>query len=125
MDISPGESRHQTFWEMLTLVLSLMTWGDHFVTEAVAILGDNTGSQSNALALKGRGPLLQLARELAWRKAQRRWCFDVGHLPSEHNVEADALSRLFTPLPSRIPRTLRKAKRLQAPDPRSVWKLVE
>ena len=86
-------SRFQTFWEFLALLLSLMTWADRFVEERVLVLGDNTGALTDALALKGRGPLLAVARELSWRQARRRWNFAVGHLPSEHNKVADALSR--------------------------------
>ena len=71
--------------------------GDKFVDESLSILGDNTGSLNNALALKGKGNLLAVARELSWRQARRRWRFQVGHLPSELNVTADALSRTTDP----------------------------
>ena len=97
LNVVPGDSRHQTFFEFLTLLLSLMIWGDTFVSFSVAILGDNVGALSAALSLKGRGALLAVARELSWRQARRKWSFEVAHLPSEHNNVADALSRVADP----------------------------
>ena len=61
------------------------------------MLGDNTGALQNALSLKGKGILLAVAREVSWRKAKYGWNFRVGHLPSEANVIADALSRVADP----------------------------
>ena len=97
LDVQPGDTRHQTYFEFLTLLLSLMVWGDRFVDLTVPVLGDNVGALSAALSLRGRGALQAVARELSWRKARRRWAFDVGHLPSEHNSVADALSRVADP----------------------------
>ena len=65
--------------------------------ERVAVLGDNTAALSSALALKGKGVMLAVARELSWRQSRRKWSFDVGHLPAEHNVVSDALSRTTDP----------------------------
>ena len=95
--VAPNDCRHQTFWEFLTLLLTLVTWGDQFTEESVLVLGDNTGALSDALSLKGRGPLIAIARELSWRQARRGWKFTVGHLPSEHNSVSDALSRVADP----------------------------
>ena len=95
--VAPNDCRHQTFWEFLTLLLTLVTWGDQFTEESVLVLGDNTGALSDALSLKGRGPLIAIARELSWRQARRKWKFTVGHLPSEYNVVSDALSRVADP----------------------------
>merc|ERR1712086_389255 len=97
LDVVPNVTKFQTFWEFATLLLALCTWGDNFVHERVAVLGDNTAALSSSLELKGRGVLLAVARELSWRKHRRRWAFDVGHLPSEHNEVADALSRTTDP----------------------------
>ena len=91
------DPKHQSFWEFATLLLALMTWGDNFVQEPVLIAGDNTAALSGALSLKGKGELLAVARELSWRQARRGWKFSVGHLPSEFNVVADALSRTTDP----------------------------
>ena len=118
----PGECRHQTFWEYATLLLCLMTWGDHFIKEAVLVVGDNTASLSNALSLKGRGDLLAVSRELSWRQARRWWQFSVGHLPSEHNVVADALSRRTDPKGVPWPSlALRSAAFKAPPNLRDVW----
>ena len=97
LHVVPGDCRHQTFFESLTLLLVLLIWGDDFTTDALAILGDNVGALSTALSLAGRGSLLAVSRELSWRKARRKWSYEVGHLPSEHNVVADALSRVADP----------------------------
>ena len=97
LNVVPDDSRHQTFWEFATLFLSLCTWGDRFTQETVSVLGDNTAALTCALSLSGRGNLIAIGRELSWRQARRKWCFEVGHLPSEYNVVADALSRRADP----------------------------
>ena len=97
LDVVVEDTKHQTFWEFSTLLLALVTWGDRFVEESVLVVGDNTAALSNALSLKGKGELLAVARELSWRQARRMWQFTVGHLPSEHNLVADALSRTVDP----------------------------
>ena len=103
-----------TFWEFLTLVLSLEVWGDSYATSSIlTIVGDNTGSLQDALSLKGMGALNTLAMELSWRKARHRWHFQVGHLPTEANGVADALSRLSEGY--ELPPKLRMAKSLDAP----------
>ena len=79
----------------------------------LTIVGDNTGSLQDALSLKGTGALNTLAMELSWRKARRGWHFQVGHLPSEANDIADALSRLSEGY--ELPPELRTAKSLNAP----------
>jgi hypothetical protein len=122
LHVVPGDSRHQTFWEYATLLLCLMTWGDNFVKESVLVVGDNTGSLSNALSLKGKGDLLAISRELSWRQARRHWLFSVGHLPSEHNVVADALSRRTDPKGVAWPSlALRSADFRSPPNLRDVW----
>ena len=90
-------TKHQTFWEFATLLLSLLVWGNRFVSDSVMVVGDNTGALDNALSLKGKGELIAISRELSWRQAKRGWLFSVGHLPSEFNVVADALSRQGSP----------------------------
>ena len=65
--------------------------------EKVAVLGDNTAALSNSLSLKGRGIMNAVAREVSWRQSRRKWAFEVGHLPAEYNVVADALSRTADP----------------------------
>ena len=122
LHVVPGDSRHQTFWEYATLLLCLMTWGDNFTKESVLVVGDNTGSLSNALSLKGKGDLLAISRELSWCQARRHWQFSVGHLPSEHNVVADALSRRTDPKGAPWPSlALRSASFKAPPNLRDIW----
>ena len=97
LDVKIDDPAFQTFWEFCTLLLALITWGSFFTKESVVIYGDNTAALSNALSLKGRGVLLHVAREVAWRQAKRGWNFETAHLPSEHNAVADALSRIADP----------------------------
>ena len=72
----------------------------------MGILGDNVGALQNALSLSGKGPLIAVAREIAWRQAAQGWFFSVGHLPTESNTVADALSRRFAPAPAEFPTLL-------------------
>ena len=107
---------------LLTLLLALVTWGDHFVDEAVMVVGDNAAALSCALTLKGKGELLAVARELSWRQARRGWKFIVGHLPSEHNVVADALSRHVDPNGYEFPAlALARANPVTPPRLRDLW----
>ena len=79
------------------MLLALVKWGGRFTELSVNVLGDNTGALQNALALKGRGSMLAVAKEVSWRWARHGWRFLVSHLPSEFNCTADALSRVADP----------------------------
>ncbi len=94
LDVRPGLTKYQTFWELATLLMCLVAWGPRFRSSSLAILGDNTGALQTALSLTGRMPNLAVACEIAWRQVRGKWCFEVGHLPSEVNCTADALSRV-------------------------------
>ena len=123
LGIQPGECKHQTFFEFLTLLLTLLVWGSWCIDESMAILGDNVGALQSALSLSGRGTLLAVSRELSWRKARHRWLFDVGHLPSEFNVVADALSRMTDPMGVPWPSVaLGSATMKSAPKVAEIWK---
>ena len=65
--------------------------------QRLTLFGDNTASLQMALDSKGKGATNELLREIAWRKAKHGWSFAVAHLPTESNVLADSLSRLFEP----------------------------
>ena len=71
LGVTTENSRDQTFWEFATFLLAAVLWFDDFVVDSILVLGDNTAALSNALALKGRGPLLSIARELSWKTAKR------------------------------------------------------
>ena len=119
--VEPGLPKHQTFWEMLMVLVVLMVWGDAYPSEQLRILGDNTGALQTSLDLKGRGPLLAISREISWRKARRNWSFRVGHLPSENNGVADQLSRMDAPEALKLPPALVWASQLPEPDLSRAW----
>ena len=122
---TPGDSKYQSFWEMVTLLLCLVIWGRYFNTEVVALVGDNTGAMQNALDLKGKGLMLAVAREIAWRKERFGWLYKVGHIPSEYNTVPDALSRLSDSPPAAFPReALGRATRCETPNVAKLWKAV-
>ena len=99
LGVQAGKTKHQTFWESLTVLMSMMLWGSQVGEAAVLIIGDNTAALQNTLDLKGKNELLSIAREFAWRKARFDWRFEVAHLPSEFNEAPDALSRQYGPDP--------------------------
>ena len=75
--------------------------------------------------MKGTGPLLAVARELAWRKVRQGWRFDVAHIPTEDNDTPDALSHQFGPDPPPFPTVaLKGAIRRHAPDVKQLWKII-
>ena len=97
LDIAVGSSSGQSCWEYLTLYLVLLMWAERFRQKGFEVLGDNTAALSNSLSFKGRGGMARISKEIAWRKVRFAWRFAVGHLPSEANTLADALSRTSAP----------------------------
>ena len=116
-----GEARSQTFWEFLALFLVLEVWSDEYLGSVLNVAGDNVGASQQALVLKGRGPMLEISREVAWRKIRRGWSFKMGHLPSERNGVADSLSRMAAPEQSALPSCLRGLPRRSVPDVSALW----
>ena len=126
LNVRIGEPSAQCFLEFLTLFMCLELWGDPFVQESLQIVGDNVGALESALQLKGAGPMLAIARELAWRKARRRWSYQVGHISTEDNLVPDALSRLHDPNPSAFPcKALAHAQHIPCPAVQGLWVLKE
>jgi hypothetical protein len=118
-----GDSRHQSFWEFYTLLLSLMLWAGRLRTPGLRVIGDNTGALADALKLSGSGSMMAIAREISWRQVRGQWNFAVGHLPGEHNTVADSLSRAFDPDPAAHPGlALKGAIQTRPSDPKDVWK---
>ena len=68
LGVVPNDSRHQTFWEFATLLLSLCVWGDRFTEETVAVLGDNTAALTCALSLA-----FSFSRSSALARMRSRW----------------------------------------------------
>ena len=123
LGVVTGIAKHMTFWETLATLMCLMIWTDH-AKSSVLILGDNTGSLQNVLDMKGSGPLLAVARELAWRKVREGWTFDVAHIPTEFNDAPDALSRQHDPEPKPFPAsTLGDAVERCPPSVESIWRI--
>ena len=96
-----GDPAWQGIWELVTLLLSLMVWGQHAVTKFVTFRGDNIAALADALQWRGRGYLNAVARELAWRNVR----FVLTHLPSEQSG-LDALSRMTAVPPHEFPEVL-------------------
>ena len=120
-------SRSQTFLEAYTLLLSLIAWPPSSTSgpERLGVLGDNVGALQNALSLSGKGPLLTVAREIAWRQAAEGWHFSVGHIPTESNTVADALSRLSAPEPASFPDALRDVPEMPVIEQgRAIWRAL-
>jgi hypothetical protein len=103
----------------------LLILGSRFSSDGIRIFGDNTGALANSLRLTGKGILISIAREISWRKIRGKWHFEVAHLPAEHNLVADALSRLSGPDPYGLPtRALGSAVRVPVPDHSSIWAIA-
>jgi len=121
---SIGAPDGQTSWEYLVILVALVLWGHEHRETGVAILGDNLAALNGALHLRGRGALTLITKELSWRKVRLSWKFAAGHLPSEHNHLADALSRLHAPQGSErksFPGELVNARRRDAPVVSELW----
>ena len=58
-----GDPAWQSFWEFLASFPTLELWAPE--SEPFAIQGDNIGALQNHSKLKGRGPHVQVAKEIA------------------------------------------------------------
>jgi len=122
LEVEIGMPSGQTTWEYLVVLLTLIFWHPEF-PKGVRIFGDNLGALQGALHLRGRAGLSKITRELSWRKARHQWRFSVGHLPTEANLTADALSRLTAPEGSerkQLPASVSAATRREL-DVMAVW----
>ena len=116
-----GISKWQSLWEFVTLLLSLIVWRTHASRQVLFVLGDNIAALQDVIALKGRGDMLIIAREVAWRQAKWPLHFECQHLPKEHNLLADALSRLAAIPPCAKPAALSAVPRRACPPWHTVW----
>ena len=92
--------------------------------EGLAFLGDNTASLQLAISGRAKGAMGSLARELFIRRVKGDWKYSVGHLPSEHNSIADALSRLHEPgHPRELPEALKGCADVHALSLGQLWSL--
>ena len=101
-----GDSGCLAFYEAVVVLAAIQAWGVDGKRKRMALIGDNVGALTVAISLRGRGDLAQVCREVALRQARFGLELCVGHLPSERNVDADALSRLAAPSPASFPASL-------------------
>ena len=118
-----GDSGGQTYWELATLILALCRWAPLY--DGLVLCGDNTGSLTLSMDLASTKQERCLLRELAWRKAQGGWIYEVAHIPSESNTVADYLSRLeeLTPDERIMPSCLEGAAQVSSPKLCKLWQL--
>jgi hypothetical protein len=121
--VLPGNPRFQSFWEFVGALMALVVWGHLFTETYVDLLGDNLAALTDTIALKGKGLMMAVAREVSWRQARLGWRFKVGHVPSKHLRLADALSRLHGPSPPPFPHALRECSEVEAPSLESLWRV--
>jgi len=124
LNASIGGSEGQTAWEYLMMFLALVLWASAFRETGLIVLGDNLAALSGILNLRGRKAITIVTRELSWRRVRYAWRYAAGHLPAEHNVLADALSRLDAPAGSEhkaFPAELRDVTRRPAPAFDELW----
>ena len=76
---------------------------------------DNIGALTAAVSTRGRGDLARVCREIALRQARLGLVIAVGHIPSELNTWADALSRVHAPSPAAVPEELLRLTRRTPP----------
>ena len=118
-----GKPDGQTAWEYYCLFLVLMVFGTSSKDTGLVILGDNLASLNLALSLKGGRFLGRVSREIGWRRVRLGWRYLCGHLPSELNTAADALSRLSVPGQGakELPPEVATATRLATPTAEVPW----
>ena len=106
LQVKRGDSKHLPFFEALTALAAICTWCGPGRLQSAAVVGDNLAALTATIAFRGRGDLGRVTRELSLRQARWGLRLAVGHLPSELNTWADALSRQFGPQPPAIPAEL-------------------
>ena len=122
MGVQIGRPDGQTSWELLCLLLALMVWAKDSHDETLTILGDNVGSLQAAISLKSAPSLRCLCRELALLQTLHHWRFNVGHIPTELNGVADALSRLKEEQDAAAIAVLTGATRVRVPSASEFWR---
>ena len=123
--VTIGDSAGQTFLEIVVLVMAVEAWcrGD----ESTAIYGDNVGSLQEVIDMRGRGLHERPAQVLAVLRCTRSLDLWVGHLPTESNLAADALSRQVGPEGERKRWPFTPSQNVETTVPRSpaeLWELL-
>ena len=117
-----GKPHGQTSWELFALLLVLLLWGSVEPGRSLAILGDNVGSLQTAITFKSTSSLRAVCKELALHQAVNRWKYSVGHIPTEYNTIADALSRLKDGEDSSSIHVLSSGEQVVAPSVGEFWR---
>ena len=121
-----GDSKHTTLWEALALLVACRLWLPSFKGQA------NVRCRSDSLSLllslvKGRAKsadLAVLAREFSLDQAQGDYRLHLlTHIPGVTNLEADALSRQWAPVPLDLPESVRTAPRAEVLVDDNFWKV--
>ena len=115
-----GDLAIQSLWEHLAELVTLCLWA--LSDEPFIMQGDNLGSLNSAQNLGGRGALLAVGREVAWRRAAFRWRPIFAHRPAELNTICDALSRVQSPKRYPVPLDVLHVPQTPAPEVESLWK---
>ena len=97
LSVTPTDSKPQSCWEFATLRLALCVWGTVLPSRLSLCWATTSERCRTRFPFEAKAPIEAVARELSWRQARRGWRFEVGHLSSEHNTVADALSRTADP----------------------------
>ena len=113
-----GDSGCLAFFEAVTALSAVQAWCVEGPHRHLALVGDNIAALTVALSFRGRGDLARVCREMALRQARLNLQLAVGHLPTEQNGIADALSRMAAPSPAALPAAL-------ASTPARAWPTVD
>ena len=106
----------QTLFGFLTVFLCLECFERAVRSHGVVVCGDNLATLQNSIDCKSsRSSINLVGREIAWRQALRGWRLTAAHFPKEHNVVADALSRLSAPSPLPRPTSALRGATLRVP----------
>ena len=123
--VTIGDCAGQTFFEVVALVMAVEAWCGE--AESTALFGDNVSSLQEVLDARGRGLHERPAQVLAVLRCTRSLDLSVGHLPTESNVAADALSRQAGPEAERKPWPFDDRQGVEISHPRrpeQLWKLL-
>ena len=107
-------------------MVALRLWGAEVPAGLLEVSTDNIGALQSVLSLKGSRDLMHVARELSVDKALLGWNVVASHVLSEHNNDADALSRIAAPGDHQksLPKIVQGVMRC-TPEPLSkMWRLI-
>ena len=121
--VTRGESRCLACFEALVALSALEKWSCQGLLREMALVGDNLAALSVAVSLRGKGDLAQVCREVALRQAWFGLHLAVGHLPTELNTWADALSRIHAPKAAAVPPGLARARHREWPSVKELLRL--